>query len=212
MEVEIFAGEKDSDEDGIPDEWEVEHGLDPFNPSDANEDFDEDGLTNIQEYTYGTDPNAEDSDGDGISDRDEIINENTDPLDPVSKPGGIGGILIWVVILIMVFGGGSYGIYYYKDYVMELIHPQSQIPEPGITSRYMPPKRQYAPQKHVLKALPKKTKITEIVKKRREEKKESRQKIFQAFTREGASKQRKTGTTKEITFSKLKSVPKKGKS
>ena len=203
---------KDTDEDGIPDEWEVEHGLDPSDPSDAYADFDGDGLTNIQEYTFGTNPNIVDTDGDRVTDKDEIINEGTDPLDPISKPGGIGGILIWAVILIMVFGGGSYGIYYYKDYMMELIHPQSQIPEPGITPRYMPPKRQYTPQKPVLKAPPKKTKITEIIKKRREEKKEIRQKIFQAFTREGASKQRKTGTTKETAFSKLKSVPKKGKS
>ena len=35
----------DADSDGIPDQWEVEHSLDPTNPDDALSDFDNDGLT-----------------------------------------------------------------------------------------------------------------------------------------------------------------------
>ncbi len=46
----------DSDADGMPDDWEIKYGLNPFDPSDANQDLDGDGLTNLQEYQLGTDP------------------------------------------------------------------------------------------------------------------------------------------------------------
>lgn len=48
----------DSDEDGMPDVWEVAHGLDPNNPADASADPDGDGLSNLLEYRLGTDPNS----------------------------------------------------------------------------------------------------------------------------------------------------------
>ncbi len=47
----------DTDGDGLPDEWEIAHGLDPTNGSDAVLDTDRDGATNVQEYLTGTDPN-----------------------------------------------------------------------------------------------------------------------------------------------------------
>lgn len=47
----------DHDGDGMPTWWEVKHGLDPYDPSDAHEDRDGDGFTNLEEYLYGTDPN-----------------------------------------------------------------------------------------------------------------------------------------------------------
>jgi hypothetical protein len=40
----------DSDHDGIPDEWEKAHGLNPNDPSDANKDFNGDGYTNLEKY------------------------------------------------------------------------------------------------------------------------------------------------------------------
>ena len=40
----------DSDKDGIPDEWELARGLDPFDPSDGRLDRDGDGYTNLEEY------------------------------------------------------------------------------------------------------------------------------------------------------------------
>ena len=58
----------DSDQDGLPDGWEVAHGLDPNNGGDANADPDGDGLTNAQEYARGTNPNSADTDGDGRPD------------------------------------------------------------------------------------------------------------------------------------------------
>ena len=66
--------------DGIPDDWKVAHGLDPNDPYVAMEDPDHDGLTNLEEYQYGTDPNNPDTDGDGLSDGDEVHVYHTKPL------------------------------------------------------------------------------------------------------------------------------------
>ena len=41
---------KDSDGDGMPDEWETENGLNPNDPTDANKDCTGDGYTNIEKY------------------------------------------------------------------------------------------------------------------------------------------------------------------
>jgi hypothetical protein len=66
--------------DGIPDDWKVAHGLDPNDPYVAMEDPDNDGLTNLEEYQAGTDPNNPDTDGDGLSDGDEVHRYHTNPL------------------------------------------------------------------------------------------------------------------------------------
>jgi hypothetical protein len=46
----------DSDDDGIPDDWERYHGLNPNSPpgdlSDANGDINHDGYTNLEDYLY----------------------------------------------------------------------------------------------------------------------------------------------------------------
>ena len=46
----------DEDGDGMSDGWEREFGLDPTDPSDAEEDPDGDGLTNLQEFRERRDP------------------------------------------------------------------------------------------------------------------------------------------------------------
>ena len=40
----------DSDHDGIPDDWEKAHGLNPNDASDANKDLNGDGYTNLEKY------------------------------------------------------------------------------------------------------------------------------------------------------------------
>lgn len=43
----------DSDDDGMPDDWELANGLNPNDPSDANSDCNGDGYTNIEKYING---------------------------------------------------------------------------------------------------------------------------------------------------------------
>ena len=52
----VVSASGDSDGDGIPDAWEIAHGLNAYDPSDASLDTDGDGMTNLQEYLAGTDP------------------------------------------------------------------------------------------------------------------------------------------------------------
>jgi len=87
----------DSDGDGMPDGWEIVHGLNP-NVNDAHADPDGDGLDNLGEFTSGTDPNNSDTDGDGIKDGDENGNAPAHHIihsigpDPVSGDGDGDGI------------------------------------------------------------------------------------------------------------------------
>ncbi len=41
---------QDTDQDGMPDDWESQNGLDPANPADRNGDADQDGYTNLEQY------------------------------------------------------------------------------------------------------------------------------------------------------------------
>jgi cyclophilin family peptidyl-prolyl cis-trans isomerase len=80
--------DEDDDNDDMPDEWEIEHGLNATDPTDA----------------------AKDADGDGVSNKDEYESDS-DPLDAKSRPGFvynywwsfivIGAILIFIVVLII---------------------------------------------------------------------------------------------------------------
>ena len=46
----------DYDQDGLPNVWELAHGLDPRDPSDGNRDSDGDGMSDGQEFLAGTNP------------------------------------------------------------------------------------------------------------------------------------------------------------
>ena len=70
----------DTDGDGVPDDYELSHGLDANNSLDAQEDPDRDGLTNVQEFQLGTDPHNRDVDGDELSDGDEVNVHHTNPF------------------------------------------------------------------------------------------------------------------------------------
>jgi hypothetical protein len=77
----------DSDKDGMPDDWET-HYFGNLTQG-AADDFDKDGMTNLQEYTLGTDPTKADTDGDGLSDGDEVNKYKTDPFNPDTDGDGL---------------------------------------------------------------------------------------------------------------------------
>ncbi|MCD6382857.1 MAG: hypothetical protein J7L88_00140, partial [Thermoplasmata archaeon] len=83
VSVRVFVNNHDTDGDGLPNRWEEENGLDPYNPTDAQEDKDGDGYTNEEEYKA-----------------------KTDPQDANSYPGKAkkkGLPLIWIALGVLVF-------------------------------------------------------------------------------------------------------------
>jgi hypothetical protein len=54
--VETSAYNRDTDNDTMPDGWELAYGLDPLDPTDADLDLDGGGLSNASEYREGKDP------------------------------------------------------------------------------------------------------------------------------------------------------------
>jgi hypothetical protein len=80
--------DRDTDNDSLPDGWEIRYGLNPLSattPNGRNDDPDMDSRTNYEEYLAGTDPKVAedetiDSDSDGLTDIQEWQpGVNTDP-------------------------------------------------------------------------------------------------------------------------------------
>ena len=65
----------DSDFDGIADKWMDFYGL-----TDPSANADPDSLSNLQEYQNQTNPLTADTDGDTLSDSDEVFSTGTNPL------------------------------------------------------------------------------------------------------------------------------------
>ncbi|MHA1318092.1 MAG: DUF7948 domain-containing protein, partial [Candidatus Heimdallarchaeaceae archaeon] len=79
----------DLDGDGMTNCWEYYYGLDVTNPIDAHVDFDNDGLDNIDEFSYNADPRNNDTDFDGLLDGDEVYTYGTDPTNNDTDNDGI---------------------------------------------------------------------------------------------------------------------------
>ncbi len=89
-----IATPDDADDDFLPDAWEIQYGLSPLDNGRTDMarqgergDYDGDGLTNLEEYLLGTDPANSDTDGDGVSDYDEVHYFKTAPTQSNSITG-----------------------------------------------------------------------------------------------------------------------------
>ncbi|HOV48709.1 MAG TPA: two-component regulator propeller domain-containing protein [Anaerolineae bacterium] len=71
LALKADAALTDADGDGLPDVWEQTFGT-RSRINDAGRDPDNDGLTNLEEFLRGADPLDWDSDGDGLTDGDEV--------------------------------------------------------------------------------------------------------------------------------------------
>ena len=71
----------DADKDGMPDEWEKQHGLNPNDAADAAQDKSGDGYTNIEKFIHGIDPSKKTNWKDPKN--------NIDPLARDSKLSGV---------------------------------------------------------------------------------------------------------------------------
>lgn len=83
--VVVNAGYSDTDEDTLPDWWEIRH----FDTLDfgAGDDMDNDGICNQEEYANGNDPNLFDVSGEGEGEGEE---EGADEGEPEGAPEGEG--------------------------------------------------------------------------------------------------------------------------
>jgi hypothetical protein len=98
----------DSDGDGIPDDWEVQNGMDYNDIADGSQDSDNDQLTNIAEFENGTDPDQADTDGDGQIDGLEVLYQS-DPLNPnetavIEVPAAGPSLMYLIFIAMLVIG------------------------------------------------------------------------------------------------------------
>lgn len=80
----------DEDNDGLYDNWEVIHGLNPADPEDSNTDQDDDLLSALDEFWSATDPANADTDGDGIPDGYEFA-YSLDPREPADASSDLDG-------------------------------------------------------------------------------------------------------------------------
>lgn len=78
----------DNDKDGLYDNWEIVHGLDPANASDATSDPDQDLLSAADEFLIGTAEGDPDSDADEIPDGVEYA-YGLNPLDAGDASGDL---------------------------------------------------------------------------------------------------------------------------
>ena len=177
------GGIKDSDNDGLPDDWEIQNGLNPNDPNDANLDSDKDELTNSEEFNlykiYGksTNPNLADTDDDKFTDKKEV-DEGTNPVNPEDFPkSNLAKILLFILgfaILLSGFGYLSYKVMAKRKGIKHGL--PKQIVMPRIFSRQPIQQAQQKPKEE--------DKIREALKKKEEQKAKEREKLFEKFVKE----------------------------
>ncbi|MBW3012861.1 hypothetical protein KY340_01530 [Candidatus Woesearchaeota archaeon] len=203
----------DFDEDGMPNRWEEQYGLNKVNSADAGMDNDNDGLKNIDEFKYKTNPLKEDTDGDGYSDYDELFkyDKKYDPTDPESKPPSKLLFYLVLVIILVVIGFIAYygyNILYVKRKeaaAAQKAEEQRRLREEAMKKAVPPPKPAAKPEAPVIVPKPKKLSPLEkrildmrrLREQRRKEREELRDRLFGKFEAPGAKKEEKPAPAAE---------------
>ncbi|MBI2124884.1 hypothetical protein HYT92_03775 [Candidatus Pacearchaeota archaeon] len=189
----------DSDGDGMPDDWELQNGLNPSDPSDAGQDLDSDGLTNKEEYelqsiyTKSTDPNSADTDNDGYSDKEEI-EKNTDPTNPEDFPkSNVMKTIMFIIGALILLGGFGYLAYVAVEKKREQEFMASRQAQRPITQQPMQAPRPIRP---IFVRPGQKIEARQSLRAIEEQKTVERKKMFEPFGRE------KTVSLEEIKPSK----------
>ncbi|HKY32479.1 MAG TPA: FG-GAP-like repeat-containing protein [Candidatus Polarisedimenticolia bacterium] len=86
----VHVAPLDQDGDGLTDVFEVTFGFNPLAPGDESLDPDGDGLDNLAEQMAGSDPTNPDTDGDGLTDGEEVTTYGTNPLAADTDGDGLG--------------------------------------------------------------------------------------------------------------------------
>ena len=84
----------DIDSDGMPNNWEIQYGFNPYDPHDASLDADNDSVTNLKEYQQGTNPLEEVSSSSELIER---LQENGLYL--------ITSLIVFVIIVLLAWYG-----------------------------------------------------------------------------------------------------------
>jgi len=136
--------EEDADGDGLPDYWEKKHDemgceLDWVNDDsdedgifDTDEDYDYDGYDNYDEYMAGYDPCEPDAPP-VEAEEVEVIEEMPEIPYEVEEEVNVLAWVLLVLGLLMVLGGSSYLVYYYKFAPKVPVKPVPAVP-PGVPS------------------------------------------------------------------------------
>ncbi|UCH88460.1 MAG: hypothetical protein JSV49_09375, partial [Thermoplasmata archaeon] len=129
--------ESDIDNDGIPNDWEIRFGLDPYDHIDKDDDPDGDSLTNYQEFYNDTDPFNPDTDGDGHNDGEEV-DRGTDPNNPDSYPGKAQEakermiIIIVVIFIVIIIAFTIFMLLRHKSMMEEEPEPRLDVELPPL--------------------------------------------------------------------------------
>ncbi|MBI3035173.1 hypothetical protein HYY71_02520, partial [Candidatus Woesearchaeota archaeon] len=176
------SGVKDTDNDGMPDEWEIQNDLNPNDPNDADLDPDKDGLTNIEEfnvqreYSRSTNPNLADTDSDGFNDKEEI-DKGTSPVDPEDFPkSSFAKILAFVFGILVLVSGFGY-LAYKAAAKKKMAFEKFELPVQKEAQKTKPQQ----PLKQTQEIKKEEAQIKDDLKRKEEQKRKEREKLFGAF-------------------------------
>ena len=188
---------EDSDEDGMPNGWEEQYNLNPYDPGDASQDLDGDELTNLEEFNLGTDPTSKDTDDDGYNDNIEV-EKGTDPTNPYDYPESkFLKTMILSSGVLLVLGGMGYLAFTFFTHSSTLKSMPRPLP-PMMPPRSMVPRRPI--QKPFMKGHPRPRRLTSEQIRRMQEKKRKHEEFMKKIREKAAQR---TKLVKTFSGSKL---------